>query len=182
MSHTVNHQRLGVRRAARQRLEDAVSRTTRIEEEGPAEDRTLSRLSGAGAGRFLTLACWTAPSWRRYTVAHRGGRHCAKPAAGAPTTNTSGLALLDADLSHLTAPPEMRDRRRRDAAGSSGWGSETARIHWISGVIAPGVMKLNEPGPTVVRPKLGLGWPEYAHRWTGTTCRAALLDYSGWRT
>ena len=34
--------------------------------------------------------------------------------------------------------------------------------------------------PTAVRPELGLGWRESAHCWTGTTCRAASLDCSGW--
>ena len=34
--------------------------------------------------------------------------------------------------------------------------------------------------PTAVRPELGLGWRESAYRWTGTTCRAASLDCSGW--
>ena len=34
--------------------------------------------------------------------------------------------------------------------------------------------------PTVVRPKLGLGWLESTHRQTGTTCRAASLDGSDW--
>jgi hypothetical protein len=34
--------------------------------------------------------------------------------------------------------------------------------------------------PTAVRPELGLGWQESTHRWTGTTCRAALLDCSEW--
>ena len=32
--------------------------------------------------------------------------------------------------------------------------------------------------PAAVRPNLGLGWTESAHRWTGTTCRAAPLDCS----
>ncbi len=34
--------------------------------------------------------------------------------------------------------------------------------------------------PTAVRPELGLGWLESALHWTGTTCRASSLDYSGW--
>ena len=34
--------------------------------------------------------------------------------------------------------------------------------------------------PTAVRPELVLGWLESAHRWTGTTCRAASLNCSGW--
>ena len=34
--------------------------------------------------------------------------------------------------------------------------------------------------PTAVRPELGLGWPESARRWTGTTYRAASLDGSEW--
>ncbi len=29
-------------------------------------------------------------------------------------------------------------------------------------------------------PELGLGWPESAHGWTGTRCRAASLDCSEW--
>ena len=32
--------------------------------------------------------------------------------------------------------------------------------------------------PPVVRPELGLGWPESEHRWTWTTCRAASLGCS----
>jgi hypothetical protein len=34
--------------------------------------------------------------------------------------------------------------------------------------------------PTVGRLELGLGWPESTHGWTGTTARAASLDYSEW--
>ena len=34
--------------------------------------------------------------------------------------------------------------------------------------------------PTAVQPELRLGWLESTHRWTGTTCRAAALDCSGW--
>ena len=34
--------------------------------------------------------------------------------------------------------------------------------------------------PTAVRQELRLGWLESAHCWTGTTCRAASLDCSGW--
>jgi hypothetical protein len=35
-------------------------------------------------------------------------------------------------------------------------------------------------GPAAERPALGLGEPESAHRWTGTTCRAAPLACSDW--
>jgi hypothetical protein len=35
-------------------------------------------------------------------------------------------------------------------------------------------------GPAAERPALGLGEPESAFRWTGTTCRAAPLACSDW--
>jgi hypothetical protein len=35
-------------------------------------------------------------------------------------------------------------------------------------------------GPAAELPALGLGEPESAHRWTGTTCRAAPLACSDW--
>jgi hypothetical protein len=44
----------------------------------------------------------------------------------------------------------------------------------------PPSARTNEPGQMAGLPKLGLRWPESAHRWTGTTCRAASLDYSEW--
>jgi hypothetical protein len=53
----------------------------------------------------------TEPSLRRARqqpthAIHREGRHHAEPVAGAPTTDTSEPALLDADLAD---PPEMQD-------------------------------------------------------------------------
>ena len=65
---------------------------------------------------------------------------------------------------------------RRGAAGRRRTGPADTMVHTkdIEGA------RRRSHEPTAVRPELGLGWPESAHGWTGTTCRAASLDCSGW--
>ena len=50
-------------------------------------------------------------------------------------------------------------------------------MQWTSSMIEGARRRSHEP--TVVRQELRPGWLESAHRWTGTTCRAASLDCSG---
>ncbi len=116
------------------RLKEAASRTTRrSRRSGPVEDLALSRLSEASAERQLN-------GWRWYTVTHHGSRRRAEAAAGAPTTNTSGPALLDADLAD---PPEIHDSLAAESSpqrrgGHHARGLEATRIRinikWTSRV------------------------------------------------
>jgi hypothetical protein len=164
-------------RRVTQRLGYTASRATR----GLRRGRALSRLSGEGAERELN-------GWRRYTATHRGGRHRAEPAASTPTTETRGSALLTLSRIrqiHRGCTPASSPR----CLGTIHLGMGTihdANIHWTSRVPAEGACHRGcLPSTGVMNPcrprcgKLGLGWPQSAHRWTGTTCRAASLDCSG---
>ena len=66
---------------------------------------------------------------------------------------------------------DSEDEEQRAAGGPA-----DTRVHTMD---IEGARRLSHE-PTAVRPELGLGWPESAHRWTGTTCRAASLDCSEW--
>ncbi len=130
---------------------------------------------------FKALGLWRARREPTHVI-HRDARHRAEPAAGAPTTDTSEPPLLDANLA---APPEMHDHLviatpRRHPAG----GSVTIRIHTMDIECTrsrPGIMNPGRPSPLMVwLPKLGLGWQDSAHHWTGTTCWAVSLDCSEW--
>ena len=72
------------------------------------------------------------------------------------------------------AGPGAADPERARSAHSSGW-----RRYMDNAMDIEGARRRSHE-PTAVRPELGLGWLESAHRWTGTTCRAASLGCSGW--
>ncbi len=79
-----------------------------------------------------------------YTAAHRGGRHRAEPAAGAPTTDTSGPVLTDADRAD---PPEMYGRLGIAAQwGRQAGGLETNRLHMQLTSMGPQSTLCNEHG------------------------------------
>ena len=78
-----------------------------------------------------------------------------------------------------SGPPEDRAREPPILSGRGALTHRDGGGTWIHAMDTEGARRWSHE-PTVVRLELGFGWPESAHRWTGTTCRAASLDSSGW--
>jgi hypothetical protein len=88
------------------------------------------------------------------------------------TSYTSAASVEDREQAELQATQWRLRWRTGDVAWGRQWRTGSRRT---SREPAAGVMDRRRSGPA-----LGLGEPESAHRWTGTTCRAAPLACSDW--
>jgi hypothetical protein len=106
----------------------------------------------------------------RRTV-HRRGRRCRRGSGGGVTSYTSAASVEDRSRRSYRLYRGGSCGGLETSRGGAGGGQEQADIEGA---------RSRSHGPEVERPELGLGEPESAHHWTGTTCRAAPLACSDW--